>query len=565
MKELLEHKHNIQRTVLIVDDGFVEREILGAMLSDLYEVVYAENGAAALDVIRSGKYVISIVILDLHMPELDGYSLLKLMCSDWDFKHIPVIVLTSEKGTEVECLQLGAADFIAKPYDAPEVVRARVQHAIQLNENSITIRRTEKDDLTGLFNHDFFFEYGKRMDRHNHIPMDAIVIDVNRFRVLVDLYGRDYGERILKTIADEIQSVLKNIGGIACRSGSNRFYLYVPHAENMNQSVDAYIDVIRQAISDTKVSLRIGIYVDNGNEPDMERKFDHAKFACQYHGNTHETQYWFYDATLHERELYAERLKNDIENALSEKQFQVFYQPQYDVKGDVPVLAGMEALVRWIHPEHGMIGPGAFVPLLEDSGMIYMVDRYVWSEATKQMHAWREKFGWTMPVSINVSRVDFFESLLKGELEGIAKENALPCENIVLEVTESAYTDNREQITDTLNELRKEGFRVEMDDFGSGYSSLNMLTSLPIDALKLDREFVRNISTNQKARRMVDIVAEIAKLLDVPVIAEGIETKEQVEILKSAGCYIMQGYYFSKPLPPEEIETLLKAGETEKE
>ena len=167
MQELLERKKGLRRSILIVDDDYIAREILGTMLKDMYEVCYAENGAVALDIIRRDKLKLSLVILDLHMPEMDGYSLLKLLRADNELRRIPVIVLTSEKGAEVESLKIGAADFIAKPFDMPEVICARVGHSIELAEDSVIIHETERDELTGLFHKEFFFQYGKRLDELN--------------------------------------------------------------------------------------------------------------------------------------------------------------------------------------------------------------------------------------------------------------------------------------------------------------------------------------------------------------------------------------------------------------
>ncbi|MBQ4256217.1 MAG: response regulator, partial [Oscillospiraceae bacterium] len=190
MQELLERKKGLRRSILIVDDEYVEREVLGAMLCDLYEIKYAENGVTALDIIRRDKLKLSLVILDLHMPELDGYGLLKVIRSDSELRRIPVIVLTAEKEAEVKSLSLGAADFITKPYEAPDVIRARVGHSIELAEGSIIIHETERDDLTGLFNKEFFVEYGKRMCAQNeNMSMDAIVLDINRFHMINELYG----------------------------------------------------------------------------------------------------------------------------------------------------------------------------------------------------------------------------------------------------------------------------------------------------------------------------------------------------------------------------------------
>ncbi len=559
MKELLERNKGLHRTVMIVDDEFIEREILGAMLSDQYAVNYAENGAVALDCLRKNKPLPSLVILDLHMPELDGYSLLKLIRADSELRRIPVIVLTAEKGSEVECLQLGAADFISKPYEAPEIILARVSHSIELAENSVIIHETERDELTGLFNKEFFFEYGKRLDLQNHnMPMDAAVVDINRFHIVNELYGKAYGDLILKRIGNSIHSFVQRTGGLACRAGSNTFYIYIPHDTGLNDQIPEFLSEIEESIDDPKITLRIGLYSDDGSGLDMERRFDRSGLACRKLRNSYSTCFEFYNAELHSKELHAERLINDMDRAIAEKQFKVYYQPKYCITGEKPVLTSAEALVRWLHPEFGMISPGEFISIFEKNGLIQKLDRFVWNEAAAQIRRFKDEFGVYIPISVNVSRVDIFNPLLAEILIDISKTNGIPTEKLLLEITESAYTDNAEQIIDTVHSLRDKGFRIEMDDFGSGYSSLNMLTSLPIDALKLDRAFTCNICSDSKASRLVGIMIEISRLIEVPVIAEGVETKDQMELLKELGCDIIQGYYFSRPLPSDDYEDLVK-------
>ena len=560
MQELLERKKGLHRSILIVDDEFVEREMLGDMLSDLYEIKYAENGELALEIIKRDKLTLSLVILDLHMPKLDGYGLLKLIRSDSELRRIPVIVLTSEKEAEVKSLQLGAADFITKPYEAPDVIRARVGHSIELAEDSIIIHETERDGLTGLFNKEFFLEYGKRLSNQNeNMSMDAVVLDINRFHIINELYGRDYGDFVLKRIGGSLHDIVRHSGGLACRSGSNSFGIYIPHSPDLRERLDRYVARLDESMGDHKVSIRMGIYYDDGSVTDMERRFDCARLACHKLRNSYSTCYDFYNAELHSKELHGERLISDMDKALDEKQFKVFYQPKYSIKGDRPVLTSAEALVRWFHPEFGMVGPGEFISLFESNGLIQKLDRYVWNEAAAQIKAWKDKYGVYIPVSVNVSRVDVFDPQICAVLTAITDKNGLTAEKLMLEVTESAYTDNAAQIIDTVSALRGCGFKIEMDDFGCGYSSLNMLTSLPIDALKLDMKFIRNICNNPKDYRLVGIMIDIARLLEVPVIAEGVETKEQMELLKAAGCDIIQGYYFSKPLPAEEFDRLIEA------
>jgi len=560
MQELLERKKGLHRKILIVDDEFIEREMLGNMLNSLYEIEYAEDGEKALDTIKQEKTKLSLVILDLHMPKLDGYSLLEILHSDPELRRIPVIVLTAEKEAEVKSLQLGAADFITKPYEVPEVVQARVLHSIELAENSVIIHETERDELTGLFHKEFFFEYGRILDdRNENMPMDAIVIDINRFHLVNELYGREFGDQVLKILGKSIHEFVNANGGLACRSDSNCFYVYIPHQENLNEVLSAQIEKIDSTFTEPKIHIRVGAYSDDGSFVNIEQRFDCARLACGRLSKAYETSYGFYSAELHDIELHSEHLINDMDRALAEKQFKVYYQPKYNIEGDTPRLCSAEALIRWFHPTYGMVSPGEFISLFEDKGLIHKLDRYVWNEAAAQIKAWKDKYGVSVPVSVNVSRVDVFDPLLGDTMQEIVTNNGLEAKDLLLEITESAYTDNSQQIVDTVMALRNRGFKIEMDDFGSGYSSLNMLTSLPIDALKLDMKFIRNICNNKKDCGLVEIMIKIADLLEVPIIAEGVETREQMELLKGIGCEIIQGYYFSKPVPPEEFEKYIQA------
>ena len=559
MQELLNRTKGLHRTVLIVDDELIEREMLGAILCDYYEIIYTDNGESALEIIKREKLTLSLVLLDLHIPKLDGFSLLKIIRSDSELWRIPVMMNTAEKEAEVESLQLGAADFITKPYDAPDVIRARVNHSIELAEDRIIILDTERDALTGLFNKEFFFEYARRMEnQNNNMPMDAIVIDVNRFHIINELYGKDYADLILKRIGNSIHDLVTQVGGLACRSNSNCFGIYVPHIENYKVQLPMYISMIEKGLEDSRITIRMGVYLDEGQKIDLEQRFERAALVCRKIGSNYSTCYDVYNTALHTKELHSERLINDMDSALIEKQFKVFYQPKYSIKDNKPVFTSFEALVRWYHPEYGLITPDEFIVLFEDNGLIRQLDRYVWNEAAAQIRKWRDEFGFSIPVSVNVSRVDAFNPKLVETLKNIIENNGINNEDLLLEITESAYADNSQQIINTVVVLRDNGFKIEMDDFGSGYSSLNMLCSLPIDALKLDMKFVKNICNNQKDYRLVGIMTEIARLLEVPVIVEGVETEQQLKLLKEIGCDIIQGYYFSKPLPAEDITELIR-------
>ncbi len=553
-------KNTIRRKVLVVDDESVNRKLLGFIISKEHDVIYAENGAQALEVIRENERLLSLILLDLLMPEMDGYELLEILRNDPTLRRIPVIVLTSESSAEVKSLQLGAADFIPKPYDMPEVILARVRRSIELAEDNIIIHETETDALTGLYTKQFFFQYGRQYDHYfPDTPMDALVLNINRFHLVNELFGREFGNRALQTVADIIREFTDSTNGIACRCEADMYYIYIPHRDDYSRLLGECINKFNKAVDNSRISFRLGIYENADMSIDIEQRFDRANIACTNCRSSYSSSYSLYDTKLHERELYNERLINDMDKALEEKQFRVFYQPKYNITGDKPRLASAEALIRWFHPELGMVSPGAFIPLFEENGLVQKLDRYVWREAAAQIKRWKDEYGVTVPVSVNVSRIDIYDPELEAMLLDIVRTNGLGADEYLLEVTESAYTDNSSQIIDTVNKLRADGFRVEMDDFGSGYSSLNMLAALPIDALKMDMRFIRNICQSEKDLRMVELIIEIAEFLKVPVIAEGVETEEQYRLLKQIGCDIIQGYYFSKPVPPEEFNRLIEA------
>lgn len=545
-----------ERTILIVDDEAINREILGNIIQSEYKVIYAENGKEALEKIHSEASAISLVLLDLLMPVMDGNEVLKAMKEEGLITDIPVIVLTSEKSSEIESLKLGAADFLTKPYDLPEVILARVRHSIQLFENSKIIHATEFDKLTLLYSPEFFFGYASQFDQRFHnTVMDALVINFTRFHLLNQLKGRNFGDSVLTAIADGIRKALLKTGGIAGRNEADCFYLYIPHADNYNIFLDKINETLSSLLKPSEIRLRLGVYTDTERKFPMIQRFDHAVQACNSLRikTSGSTDICIYDDKMAEKEVFDAHLLQDFEAAIEQKQFKVVYQPKFNIKGDKTLLCSAEALVRWVHPELGFVRPDLFIPLFEENGLVTKLDRYVWEEAARQIAAWKKELGVTIPVSVNVSRVDIAAPDMTDFITKIVKENDLSPSEYHLEITESAYTSDSKHIIEVVENLRALGHKIEMDDFGSGYSSLNMLTDMPIDVIKMDKAFIRNIQPGNKAMHLVELVLDIAKYLEVPVVAEGVETEEELKMLKEAGCDIIQGYYFSKPIPPEEM------------
>ena len=552
---------NLKRHILIVEDELINQMILGNMLSDGYEVLYASDGNEALEQVKTHRDDLAIVLLDLQMPKMSGMEVLKVMKEEEELRSIPVIVMTADQSAEVDCLKIGAIDFIPKPYPSVEIVQTRVNRCIELTEKRNIINSTERDSLTNLLNLDYFLRYVRMYDQHYHdMPMDAIVLDVNHFNMLNERYGKQYGDSVLARIGKRVRQISREIGGVCCRRGADTFFIYCPHQEDYESILEqASEGLVDEDVSKNRVRLRVGVYAQVDKSIQIERRFEYAKIA----GNTVKSGYrkaiGFYDTKMHEAELYRERLLEDFKPSLENKRFMVYFQPKYDIRPDKPVLASAEALVRWDHPELGMINPGVFIPLLEDNGLILDLDQFVWRETAARIRDWKDRFGFSVPVSVNVSRIDMLTPNLKSIFKEILEEHHLSPDDLMLEITESAYTGDSDQVISTAKELRGMGmgFRIEMDDFGTGYSSLGMLTHLPIDALKLDMSFIRSAFGENRDVRMIELIIDIADYLHVPVVAEGVETQEQYLVLKAMGCEYVQGYYFSKPVPPEDFDRFL--------
>ena len=432
----------------------------------------------------------------------------------------------------------------------------------QVEEGRQIISETEKEHLTGLYNWNYFLLYANQFCKDNpKKPMDAVVMNIERFHSVNALHGREFGDKVLRELGAEIQRFVDETkdGCRASRVEADRFDIYCPHREDWQAVLERFQAKMDKLFHNANIHLRMGVKPwQEGMEP--VRQFDLARTACNKLRGAYRNQAVIFDAEMEQREDRDQQLLNDLTRALKKGELEVYYQPKYDIQTEWPRLSSAEALVRWRHPELGMLYPNEFIPLFEQSGRITELDNYVWKETARQIATWRDRHGKVLPVSVNLSRVDVFDPNLSATLDGIIARHGLNAGALKLEVTESAYTENAEQLIQVIEELRSKGYEIEMDDFGSGYSSLNMLSSLPIDVLKMDIAFIQNIERNEKDFRLVELIIDIARSLKVPVIAEGVETVGQLNLLRDAGCNLVQGYFFSAPLPAAEFERKLLNG-----
>ena len=387
------HSSNGKRMILVADDERINREILGVILDRDYEVIYASDGMEAIDQVHRWKDELSLVLLDLMMPFKSGKEVLQEIKSSQELEHIPVIVLTADQDAEIECLSIGAIDYIPKPYPQAGIILARILRAIELSEDREIIQSTERDPLTGLYNRDYFYRYAEQFDQHHkEMEMDAIVVDINRFHMINERFGSDYGDEVLRSIGERVREAISDTGGIVCRREADTFMAYCPHGLDYKTILDKASIVLTGAESvNSRVRLRMGVYTGVDKTMEIERRFDRAKMAADTVRNSFAKAIGSYDSTLHERELYAEQLIDDFHKAVEEKQFVVYYQPKFDIRPKEPVLISAEALVRWQHPRLGLVSPGVFIPLFEHNGLIQELDRYVWRETAAQIRAWKTR------------------------------------------------------------------------------------------------------------------------------------------------------------------------------
>ena len=379
------------------------------------------------------------------------------------------------------------------------------------------------------------------------------------------------GERMLCRMYDIISGSLGKREMCAhCGSGEFALLLLFTDDDELLQRVRALISMLEKVDADHKFGFHAGITVvppDGTSAPDgkeirrrsidLETEYTDACTASRTLGYGDDSGVAFFDDKLVEEQKWTDKVGELQERALANEEFLVYYQPKYDPRTNV--LRGAEALIRWQSPEFGLIPPGRFIPIFETNGFITEIDHYMLKHAARDQKAWLDKGLQCVPVSVNVSRAHFIEEDLAEQICSIVDKEGTPHELIEIELTESAFFDDKKAMITTINKLKEYGFAVSMDDFGSGYSSLNSLKDMPLDVLKLDAEFFRGETDAERAEKVISEAIKLAKTLNMRTVAEGVEIREQVDFLAAQGCDMIQGYYYSKPLPKAEFEERVAA------
>lgn len=579
--------------ILIVDDTPDNLHLLSRMLTRQgYNVRKALNGSMALTAAQT--VAPDLILLDIMMPEMDGYEVCQHLKANATTAEIPVIFLSALDDVldKVKGFQVGGVDYITKPFQFEEVL-ARVQNQLALRAAELEVRilnaelearvkeRTQQleeanakllqmalhDALTGLPNRALLMtDLNQSIQQAKADPnyqFAVLFLDCDRFKVVNDSLGHLVGDELLILISRRLNLYIKPQNTLA-RLGGDEFAILLTEIPNSHHAIEL-ADQILESFSkpfqlerhEVFINASIGIVIghDEYNEPEhLLRDADTAMYRAKALGKG---QYHIFDPAMHAAALERLQLETDLRRGLEQQELVVHYQPIINL--NTGKIAGFEALVRWSHPERGLVPPGLFIPIAEETGLITPIGYWVLSESCRQLRTWQKQnlVNPSVFVSVNLSVKQFSQPNLLEQIDEVLEQSQLAPNCLKLEITESAIMDNEKDVALILKELRKRHILISIDDFGTGYSSLSYLHSFPVDSLKVDKSFVQRLNQEPQNVGLIPVIISLAKTMNMSVIAEGIELPEQLMILKELSCGFGQGYFFSKPVPPEKLMELL--------
>lgn len=419
-------------------------------------------------------------------------------------------------------------------------------------------KREEKDSLTGLFRYGpFFNRVEELLLKALHKQFYMVAVDIEHFKLFNEWYGEEEGDRFLINIGKQLQETEKQYGLAAGYMGGDDFAILLPEDAAIVEQLEKKIyDYVKKYGGSTGFLPAFGIYPVKERDIPVSMMYDRAVIALNTVKGNYRNRTGWYDAEMKQRMEDDQVLLSEIQRALDNREFVFYVQPQCNIL--TGRIIGMESLVRWEHPVRGLVSPGEFIPLLEKNGFITNLDLYIWDMVCQYLQKWQQSGHKPVPVSVNMSRMDIYAIDVVSEFKDLIKKYNIDPGLLEIEITESAYAEDDSMIRKVVEELRKAGFPVLMDDFGSGYSSLNMLKDVNVDVIKIDTKFL-DMSENSRSRGMgiLETVVRMAKIMQMKVIAEGVEEKEQADFLRNIGCIYAQGYYYYRPMPVADMEKLL--------
>jgi predicted signal transduction protein with EAL and GGDEF domain len=563
---------------MIVDDEPINIDVVQAFLEEenYRNFVTVDDSMQAMRLLEETHP--DLLLLDLMMPEVSGFDILSAVRAHPKFKYIPVIILTASTETQnkLKALDLGATDFLGKPLDQSELgLRVRNTLAAKAYQDQLAYY----DALTKLPNRHLFLEdlsWALNTAKRHEEQLALLSIEIDNFDKVNDTIGFSAGDEVLRLVAHRIQKVIREVdvlGRSAAAADDEGARMALFHLDsggfslliNRIPAADQAAVIAKHIIKELRTPMRIGgddIYVtasigiattppESDESSELLRLASSAKdYAKKLGGNSFQFSSSAIN-TMYEKRL---RLETRLRKALKKKEFVLYYQPKVEIK--TGVVKGVEALLRW-ESDEGLVSPGDFIPLTEETGLIVPIGEWALSEACRQLNLWHQSARIPLSMAVNISARQFSDANFLSTVKRIIGSSGIDTRFLTLELTESLLLGNIDDKIKLMKNLKAMGLKLSLDDFGTGYSSLNYLRKLPLDELKIDRSFIREVSENTDSRAIVSTIVFLAQSLKLSIVAEGIEKKEELEFLRTLGCHQYQGFFFSRPVPSNELCQLL--------
>ncbi len=571
--------------IMMVDDEPLNMDVLQIHLraEGYIKFVAVSDSTTAMETMR--QELPDVLLLDLVMPEVTGFDILRLIREDEKLRYLPVIVLTSanDAETKLKALTLGATDFLAKPIDASELV-LRLRNTI--SAIAWQKRMSEVDPLSNLPNRTWFRQMlsGRLEGGSDLKSLSALIlINIDRFKAINDSLGPQNGDVVLQSFSERLVDTFR--GGeiqpwfskeetsdqkpTVARLDGDQFVALLPWKQaseiqplldqltkGLTKALDEPFHVSGQAIY---LSVSMGVSLVGSEYDTVESLINNAETALRHARRRTDTVFAIYSDHMDAKARELLSIQNGLRTAVENEEIYVVYQPKIDVKTDT--IAGAEALVRWLHPELGLVSPVNFIELAENSGMIVSIGEWVMRESCRQAKEWQDRGHENFKIAVNVSIRQLHEPDFLDTVSCALEDSGLPPESLIIELTENMIMENAEANILTLQNLKSLGVKISIDDFGTGYSSLSYLQRFPLDQLKIDQSFIREIRSHKEPIPIIKAVISLAHDLGMTVVAEGIETPEQLFHIQSLNCEEYQGYLCSKPIPAPEFLKLIEPDE----
>ncbi|MDP3938659.1 MAG: GGDEF domain-containing response regulator [Deltaproteobacteria bacterium] len=554
--------------ILLIEENALDARIAEDFLQEEAPGSYVIQRAASMSdaIVALAERPFDAALLDLTLPDSDGERTVgRIRNVD---SNLPIVVLShhdSERLT-TQSLRAGAQEYLIKEHIDGRLLRRAIQYAL---ERKRIERRIEYilsyDDLTKIWNRRTFYERAKTaiaQAKRYHRVAALLLMDLDQFKAANDLLGQAGGDELLRMVARRLTGTVRETDTLA-RAGGDEFAIFLTEVKKAD---DVSLFVRRVAASFQKpfvfegreifvtASFGSSLHPEDGDNVDALLK--NAELAMASAKRAGRNIHHFHSPILNAKEEKRSKMLVALRRALQNSQFRLCYQPLIDIK--TSKIIGSEALLRWDHPVWGLVPPDEFVPLAEDLGLIVPIGQWVLVEACRQAQRWEDALGRHLGISVNISALQLNHQDLPEIISKVLEETKLDPKMLELELTESSFVQDEDAALDMIARIRKMGISIAIDDFGTGYSSLRYLNKLPVDKLKIDRSFISDLGTDPDRGTMVEAIIAMARSLRLGVIAEGVETSEQREILMSLGCTVMQGFYFSPAISALEMDRLLE-------